>query len=79
MLWHFGPVVLAIAILIVLLATLGTGSRGMLLKEALLNMIPFLTLIVIWISAVFVIRMRQQRELQREIDELNEMEKANRL
>jgi hypothetical protein len=78
LLWHLGPVVFAIAIFIVLIATLGTGSRGMLLKEALFNMIPFLTLIVIWIAAVFVIRMRQQRELQREIDELNEMERANR-
>jgi hypothetical protein len=77
MLWQFGPVVFAIAILIVLIASLGTGDRGMLLREALLKMIPFLTLIVIWIAAVCVIRMRQQRELQREIDELNEIERAN--
>jgi hypothetical protein len=77
MLWQFGPVVFAIAILIVLIASLGTGNRGMPLKDALLKMIPFLTLIVMWIAAVFVIRMRQQRELQREIDELNEIERAN--
>jgi hypothetical protein len=31
-----------------------------------------------WIAAVFVIRMRQERELQREIDELNEIERVNR-
>ncbi len=78
MLWHFGPVVFAIAIFIVVIATLGTERRGMLLKEALLNMIPFLSLIVIWLAAIFVIRMRHRRELQREIDELNEMEKANK-
>jgi hypothetical protein len=78
MLWQFGPVVFAIAILIVLIASLGTGNRGIPLKEALLKMIPFLTLIVIWIAAVFVLRMRQQRELQREIDELNEIERVNR-
>lgn len=78
MLWQFGPVVFAIAILIVLIASLGTGNRGMLLEEALLKMSPFLTLIVIWIAAVFVIRMQQQRELQREIDELNEIERMNR-
>jgi hypothetical protein len=78
MLWQFGPVVFAIAILIVLIASLGTGNRGMPFEEALLKMIPFLTLIVIWIAAVFVIRMRQQRELQREIDELNEIEQVNR-
>jgi len=77
MLWQFGPVVFAIAILTVLIASLGTGNRGMPLKDALLKMIPFLTLIVIWIGAVFVIRMRQQRELQREIDELNEIERVN--
>ena len=78
MLWQFGPVVFAIAILIVLTARLGTANRGMLLKEALLKMSPFLTLIIIWIAAVFVIRMRQQRELQREIDELKEIERVNR-
>ena len=74
MLWQFGPVVFAIAILIVLIASLGTGNRGMPLKEALLKMSPFLALIVIWIAFVFVIRMRQQRE----IDELNDIERANR-
>jgi hypothetical protein len=79
MLWHFGPVVFAIAILVVVIASLGIGNRGMLLREALLNMTPFLTLIVIWIAAVFVIRMRQQRELQREIDELREIEKVNKV
>jgi hypothetical protein len=79
MLWHFGPVVFAIAILVVFIASLGIGNRGMLLKEALFNMSPFLTLIVIWIAAVFVIRMRQQRELQREIDELREIEKVNKV
>jgi len=40
---------------------------------------PFLTLLVVWIVSWFVIRLRKQRELQREIDELNdiEMEKRN--
>lgn len=78
MLWQFGPVVFAIAVLIVLIASLGAGNHGMLLKGALLKMIPFLTLIVIWMAAVFVIRTRQQRELQREIDGLNEIERVNR-
>ena len=41
-------------------------------------MIPFLTLVVIWIVGVFVVRMREQRELQREIDELNNIERENR-
>jgi hypothetical protein len=77
MLWGFGPVVFAIATLIVLILSLGIGS-GMLLKGALLKMSPFLTLMAIWIVSFFVIRMRAQRQLQREIDELNEIERANR-
>jgi hypothetical protein len=72
LLWYFGPVALAIATLLVPLVSLGI-RRGM-----LLNMTPFLTLIVIWIVSVFVIGMRQRRELQREIDELSEIEKVNR-
>ena len=78
MLWQFGPMVFAIAILVTLITNLGIRNRGLLLKGALLNMSPFLALLVIWVAAVFVIRMRQQRELQREIDELNDMERANR-
>jgi len=83
MLWQFGPMMFAIATLILLILTLGTGNRGMplngaLLKEALLKMCPFLTLMAIWIVSFFVIRMRAQRQLQREIDELNEIERANR-
>lgn len=78
MLWQFGPVIFAIAALIALILSLGIGNGGMLLKAALLKMSPFLTLIVVWIAFFFVIRMRQQRELQREIDELNDIERENR-
>ena len=78
LLWSLGPVVLTIATLIVLILSFGIRNRGMLLKGALLNMIPFLALVVIWVVSVFVIRMRDQRELQREIDELNDTERENR-
>ena len=77
LLWGFGPMVFAVATLIVLILTLGTES-GMRLQQALLKMTPFLTLLAIWFVGFFVIRMRQQRDLQREIDELNSIEKANR-
>ncbi len=70
LLWGFGPVVFAVSTLIVLILTLGTGS-GMRLREALLKMTPFLTLLALWFVGYFVIRMRQQRELQREIDEFS--------
>jgi len=47
--------------------------RGM-----LLNMIPFLSLLFIWLVSVFVMRLRDRRELQREIDELDKIERAAR-
>ena len=67
LLWFLGPVVLAIATFVVPLVRLGI-SKGM-----LLNMIPFLALLVIWIVGIFIVRMRQQRELRREIDELKRL------
>ena len=78
LLWSFGPLFLAIATLIALILSFGIKNRGMPLKGTLLNMIPFLALVVIWIVSFFVIRMRQQRELQREIEELNNIERTNR-
>jgi hypothetical protein len=36
---------------------------------------PFLTLVVVWIAAYLVVRMRDQRKLRREIDELNDIER----
>ena len=68
--WSIGPVLLAIG---ALLLPIVTTERGVFLK-----MIPFLTLLAIWIAGVFVIRMRGQRELQREIEELNGLEKESR-
>jgi hypothetical protein len=76
LLWSFGPVVLAVATLIALIMSFGI-RQGMLLKGTLLNMIPFLTLVVLWLVGVFVIRMREQRQLRREIDELNEIERGS--
>ncbi len=77
MLWQFGPAVFAIGAAIVLILSLGIGS-GMLLKGALLKMSPFLATVAVWMAGVFVIRMRDRRKLQKEIDELIDVEKANR-
>jgi hypothetical protein len=41
------------------------------------NAMPFMALVVIWIAAYFIIRMREQRELQRALDELNDIEREN--
>jgi hypothetical protein len=77
LLWSFGPVMLAIGALIALIASFGIKNQGMPLNRTLLNMMPFLTLLAAWIVGVFVIRMREQRELRREIGELNDIERDN--
>jgi len=71
LLWSLGPVVLAVAAFTLPILSLGIGN-GM-----LRNTIPFLAVLTVWIVAVFVIRMRDRRELQREIDDLINIEKAN--
>jgi predicted membrane protein len=71
--WSFGPAMLAIATFVLALALVSTRERGI-----FQNGLPFLTLMVVWIVSFFVIRLREQRELQREIDELKDMEMENR-
>jgi hypothetical protein len=69
-LWGFGPVLLAI----------GTFNLALVMvagREIFPKAMPLLTLVVLWIGAYFVIRMRQQRGLQREIDELDKIEREN--
>jgi hypothetical protein len=73
LLWTFGPAVLAISALSDYLLTIawnhGAWNYGFLRATA-----PFFTLLGLWFVGVFVLRMRHQRELQREIDQLNEVE-----
>jgi len=71
--WSFGPIMLSIATFVVALAMVSTRERGI-----FPNGLPFLVLVVFWIVVWFVIRLREQRGLQREIDELNEIEMSNR-
>jgi hypothetical protein len=40
------------------------------------NGLPFLILVVVWIVAYFIVRLRQ-RQLQHEIEELNDLETDN--
>jgi hypothetical protein len=70
LLWSFGPVLLAIGTFI--LALVKVSDRGI-----FPNAMPFMALVVIWIAAYFIIRMREQRELQRALDELNDIEREN--
>lgn len=73
LLWAFGPIMLTIGTFIVALAMVSTKDKG-----SFPNGLPFLIAVVVWISAYFIIRAREQRDLQREIDELNHIEKENR-
>jgi hypothetical protein len=69
--WTFGPAMLATATFILALAMASTRS-------IIPNALPFLIVLVVWIVSFFVIRLRQQREFQREIDELKDLEMENR-
>jgi len=71
--WSFGPLVLAIGALLLPIVTGGAAERG-----AYRNMIPFLTLLAVWLGGFFIVRVRQQRQLQREIEELNDIEREKK-
>jgi hypothetical protein len=76
LLWSFGPVILAIGAFILALAMV---SQGVAKDSGLFpNALPFLIAIVVWIVAYFCVRWREQRRLQDEIDELNEIEREKR-
>ncbi len=70
--WNLGPVLLVIATWISMAFRIGILDRTTLPKAA-----PFLILMGVWLVALAVVRIRQQRDLQREIDELDEIEAAN--
>lgn len=70
LLWSFGPVALAMATFVLALGM--TAGRGV-----FPNGLPFLVLVVAWVFGYLVIRARELRELQREIDELNDLERDN--
>jgi hypothetical protein len=71
--WSFGPVMLAVGTFVWALALVSTKERGI-----FPNGLPFLILMAVWIVLWFVIRLREQRSLQREIDELTNIEMENR-
>jgi hypothetical protein len=70
LLWGFGPVLLAIGTFLVALAIIAGGRMFP-------NAIPLIALIVVWIAAYFVMKIRQERAVRREIDELNGIEREN--
>jgi len=67
-LWSLGPILVAIGTFVLALsATTSIFPKG----------IPFITLVVVWIAAYLFLGARQQRELRRELDELNEIATGN--
>jgi type II secretory pathway component PulM len=71
--WSFAPLMLTVATFILALALIPPRGRGI-----FPNGLPFLIVLVVWIVLFFVLRSREQRKLQREIDELKEIEMENR-
>jgi hypothetical protein len=69
LLWSFGPIILSLATFILFLVMVSRGKIGELAKGT-----PFFILIAIWIGAYFVIRRASWRDLQREIDDLRDIE-----
>jgi lipopolysaccharide export LptBFGC system permease protein LptF len=68
LLWSFGPIVLALA------AYCLPFARN---PKQLANALPFLILVAVWIVGFFIFRIRLQRDLRREIDELITLERTN--
>jgi MFS family permease len=71
--WSFGPAMLAIATFVLALVMVSTRGRGI-----IPNGLPFLILMVVWIVSWFAVRLNEKRGLQREIDELKDIEIENR-
>jgi len=67
--WSLGPMILNVGILVLLF----TGMARSLGKAH--AALPFSTLCAVWVVAVFVFRSRDQKELRKENEQLNRMEK----
>ena len=71
LLWSFLPALLGIAAFVVVLVLIGA--------KLIPNGVPFLVLMGAWLVAYFVIRSREDRQLQIEMDQLRQIEAENRM
>jgi hypothetical protein len=69
LLWSFGPIVLALAAFILFGVIVTRGKMA--------PALPFLILVGVWMFGYFFMRTRERRELQREIDDLNDIEQES--
>jgi hypothetical protein len=72
MLWGAGPTLMAIGTFILALAMV--AGRGVIPKA-----MPFMILVVVWIASHLFILRAEQRKLQHELDELNEIARESNL
>jgi len=73
LLWVFAPIVLAVCAFVA--PHLASGLRD----RALAKSIPFFSLFTLWVILLFVFRRLRWKELRCEIEELNDIEKENKL
>jgi hypothetical protein len=71
--WFFPPVVLTIGVFVSALVMVSTPERGLFPAG-----LPFLIALAVWIGGYVILRIRERRQLQGEIDELNEVEELER-
>lgn len=68
--WSFGPIILAIGTFIFPVVRNALAHKGLLPP-----IIPFTILLIAWMASLLVVRVRRQRELRRDIEELGELGK----
>lgn len=78
LLWVVGPVLFPVAAYLGAAIGAALHANPKAGPKVLMNLMPFLVLMALWFVGFFFLRMRQRKGLQREIDDLNEVEKANR-
>ena len=69
--WTYGPVIVAIGALVVVLAGIAQHQ-----SQPVSRIAPFCILFLLWMAAVPIVRSRKHRELRRELEVLNTLESA---
>jgi len=69
--WTYGPVIVAIGALVVVLAGMAQHE-----SQPVSRIAPFCILFLLWMAAVPIMRSRKHRELRKELEVLNTLESA---
>jgi hypothetical protein len=69
--WTYGPVIVAIGTLVVVLAGMAQHE-----SQPVSRIAPFCILFLLWMAAVPIVRSRKHRELRKELEVLNTLESA---